>query len=169
MKTKTILFLATILLFWHCKAQETAFDKVALNETFTQQDGTQIAFKDILKKNKGKTIFIDIWASWCSDCVAGIPKLKKLQAKEKEIVYVMLSLDKTPELWKAGIEKHQLTAQHYLFLKKWKQSEFCKSIDLDWIPRYMIVGKNGSIKMYKAIKFSDETIERTIKEDKNNN
>lgn len=166
MKTKTIIFVIAILLLWSCEAQKTTFDEVALNETFTQIDGTQLQFKDILKKNEGKTVFIDIWASWCSDCVAGIPEFKKLQAEEKEVIYVMLSLDKTNELWKEGIKKHKLKAQHYLFTKKWKESEFCKTIDLDWIPRYMVIGKDGEIKMYKAIKLTDKVIKKTIKEDK---
>jgi len=166
MKIKTIIFVITILLILSCKEEKTTFDNVALNETFVQKNGEKIQFKDILKKNEGKTIFIDIWASWCSDCVAGIPEFKKLQAEEKEVTYVMLSLDKTEDLWEAGIKKHKLEAQHYLFTKKWKESGFCKSIDLDWIPRYMIVGKDGAIKMYKAIKLEDKAIKNTIKEDK---
>ncbi len=166
MKLRTILFITTLHFLLSCEGQKTTFDEIALEEIFTQTDESQIQFKEILEKNKGKTIFIDIWASWCSDCVAGIPELKKLQAKEKELEYVLLSLDKTKEAWKDGIKKHQLVGQHYLFTKKWKQSKFCESINLDWIPRYIIVGKNGTIKMYKATKISDKTIQKTINEDK---
>ena len=162
---KKIFILLLAITITSC-AQKTTFNEAALNETFTNLDGKQIAFQEILKKYKGKTIFIDIWASWCSDCVAGLPDLKKLQSKEKDVVYVMLSLDKTAETWKLGIEKHNLKAEHYFITKGWKPSEFCKSIDLDWIPRYLIVGKDGTIKMFKAIKFSDKKITKTIKEDK---
>jgi thiol-disulfide isomerase/thioredoxin len=35
-----------------------------------------IAFSEILKKYEGKTIVIDVWASWCSDCIKGMPKVK---------------------------------------------------------------------------------------------
>ncbi len=158
-----LLFVATSVVF----AQEkTSFDKMALQEQFISNNGDRVSLNDILLKHKGKTIFIDIWASWCSDCVGSIPKLKELQKSETDVVYVMLSLDKTIDLWKKGIQKHNLKADHYLFTKKWKKSTFASSIKLDWIPRYMIVGKDGTIKMFKAIEFSDSKILKTIKADK---
>ena len=36
-------------------------------------------FQNILLKHQGKKILIDIWASWCRDCVVTLPELKKLQ------------------------------------------------------------------------------------------
>ncbi len=163
---KTITFLALIVTMISFAQQPKNFNKTALDEYFVSQNGAMVQFKNILEKHKGKTIFIDIWASWCSDCVGGIPELQKLQAQEKEMVYVMLSLDRTSVLWKDAIKKYNLEADHYLFTKKWKESIFCKTIDLDWIPRYMIVGKDGTIKLYKAIEFTDENIVKIIQLDK---
>ena len=163
---KIILAFVTLSVFTSFSQEITSFKKPALNEVFIDREGNTIAFKDLLAKYKGQTIFIDIWASWCSDCVGSIPELKDLQKKEKEVVFVMLSLDKNINSWKAGIKKHALQAEHYLFTKKWKKSAFCASIVLDWIPRYMIVGKDGTIKMYKAIKFSNPKIIDVIRRDK---
>jgi len=166
---KKLLFIIAFITLNTFAQDNTTFSKVALDEMFISHDGERVQFKDILAKHKGKTIFIDIWASWCSDCVGSIPKLKELQKNEKEVVYVMLSLDKTIDLWKKGIQKHQLNADHYLFTKRWKKSNFCSSIGLDWIPRYLIVGKDGSIKMYKAIEFNDKKIKETINKEKSIN
>ena len=163
---KKLLILIAFITLNSFAQDKTSFVKPALDEVFISQEGNRVAFKDILSKYKGQTIFIDIWASWCSDCVGSIPKLKELQKAESNVVYVMLSLDKTIDLWKKGIQMHQLKADHYLFTKKWKKSTFCASIGLDWIPRYMIVGKDGSIKMYKAIEFTDSKIIKVIKADK---
>jgi thiol-disulfide isomerase/thioredoxin len=162
-KSLSLLVLIALVTFNSFAQDKTFFDKVALEEVFVTQKGEEIQFKNILDKYKGQTIFIDIWASWCSDCVGSIPKLKILQLQNSEVVYIMLSLDKTPELWKKGIEKYNLEGEHYLFTNKWKQSKFCKSIALDWIPRYMIVGKDGIIKMYKAIEVNDEKIMKAFK------
>lgn len=166
---KKLLILIAFITLNSFAQDKTTFIKPALDENFISFEGNRVAFKDILAKHKGKTIFIDIWASWCSDCVGSIPKLKELQKTESDVVYVMLSLDKSIDLWKKGINMYQLKADHYLFTKKWKKSNFCASIGLDWIPRYMIVGKDGNIKMYKAIEFSDTKIKQTIKQDKNVN
>ncbi len=163
---KVILFIILMATILSCTKEKTSFDAIALHETFIQPNDEEINFKSILERYKGKTIFIDIWASWCHDCIASLAELKKLQAQEADVVYLMLSLDKTTEKWKNGIKKHQLIGEHYLFKNQWKQSEFCTSINLDWIPRYMIVGKDGSIKMYKAIKITDGKIKKTLNNDK---
>ena len=41
--------------------------------------------------------------------------------------------------------------------------EFGKSIDLDWIPRYIIINKEGKIADYKSIAADDKTFLFTLK------
>jgi len=41
---------------------------------------------------------------------------------------------------------------------------FGSSINLDWIPRYMIVDKEGKIALFKAIEADDEKLIATLKE-----
>lgn len=125
-------------------------------------EGTEMTFKEILKKHKGKTIVIEVWASWCGDCVKNMPKIKELQANNPNLAYVFLSVDKTQEAWKNGIEKHEIKGEHYLIPDGMKGS-FGKAIELNWIPRYMIVDKKGKIALFKAIETDFETINATIK------
>lgn len=158
-----IVFLG-LNLFQGIAQENTHYDTIALEEIFLTAHNDKIPFKSILEKYKGQFIFIDIWASWCSDCVGSMPQLKKLQKKHNDVAYVMLSLDKNVASWQKGIKKHKLKkADHYLFTKKWKESPFCKSIKLDWIPRYMIVDKQGRIAMYKAIKLDNKQIQTILK------
>ncbi|MBC8756527.1 redoxin family protein [Kordia sp. YSTF-M3] len=138
------------------------FPKEALQDTMRTIDGKSIKFEEILAKHKGKTIFIDIWASWCGDCLKGIPGVKEIQKNNPQLTYLFLSLDKKETSWKAGIEKHNLVGEHY-FLKAGFKSAFCKAIDVDWIPRYMVVNPDGSIKLYEAVKTSDEALLEAIK------
>nr|WP_297307904.1 TlpA disulfide reductase family protein [uncultured Flavobacterium sp.] len=138
------------------------FKKVTLNKEFTTLDGNKISFKNILNENKGKTIVIDIWASWCPDCIKGFPSLEEVQKKYPDAAYVFLSLDKTEEAWKQAIEKYNLKGSHY-YLNEKMSGEFGKSIDLDWIPRYIIVNKQGKIADYKSIVADDKTFLFTLK------
>jgi thiol-disulfide isomerase/thioredoxin len=64
-----------------------------LSETLLTPDGSQVAFQDILKKHEGKTVVIEMWASWC--CVKAMPKIKELQANNPDVDYVFISMDKT--------------------------------------------------------------------------
>ena len=121
-------------------AQKTKFSEEALSETLLATDGSQVAFKDFLKKHKGKTLVIEVWASWCGDCVKAMPKLKELQANNPDVAYVFISMDKTVDKWKAGIEKHEMKGDNFMANDQMK-GVFAKAIDVDWIPRYIILDK----------------------------
>ncbi len=138
------------------------FPQEALQDTMKSIDGNSVTFAEILAKHKGKTIFIDIWASWCGDCLKGIPGVKEIQKNNPQLTYLFLSLERKESSWKVGIEYHNLVGEHY-FLKTGFKSAFCKAIDVDWIPRYMVVNPNGSIKLYEAVKTSDNALLEAIK------
>ena len=162
---KKLLLLPILLLAFIATshAQETTFETAGLENKMIALDGKEIAFKDILQKYKGKTIVIDIWASWCPDCIKGMPKVKELQEEfQKNTVYLFLSMDKNADAWKKGIEKYEVKGEHYLVTDGMK-GIFGKSIKLDWIPRYMIVDKKGKIVLYKAIVADDEKLITTLK------
>ena len=142
-------------------AQKTSFSNVALSETLLATDGSQVAFKDIIKKQKGKTTVIEVWASWCGDCVKAMPKVKEIQAKHPEVAYTFISMDKTSDKWLAGIEKHELKGDHYMANDQMK-GVFGQAIDLNWIPRYIILDKTGKIVLYRAIETDFELIDATL-------
>ena len=159
---KIIVYFSLLLTTISCMNAQKSFSKIALNENLLSLDGNQIPFKEILKKHQGKTIVIECWASWCSDCVKAMPKVKELQTNNPEVDYVFISMDKTVENWKIGVEKHNLIGDHYLANDQMK-GVFGKSIDLDWIPRYIILDKTGEIVLYRAIETDFEKINSTLK------
>ena len=134
----------------------------ALASKLKDVSGKEISFKDIISKHKGKTIVIEAWASWCGDCIKNMPKLKELQMSNPNAAFVFLSADKTSEAWLNGIKKHQLDGDHYLMDGGMKGS-FGKSINLDWIPRYIIIDKKGKVALYKAIETDHEKVDMLLK------
>jgi len=160
---KKILALLIIFTIVSCSnAQKTAFSKEALSEKLLAADGQQVPFESILKKHEGKTLVIEVWASWCGDCVKAMPKIKELQANNPDVAYVFISMDKTADKWKSGIEKHELKGDHFMANDQMK-GVFGKAIDLDWIPRYIIIDKTGKIVLYRAIETDFEKIDATLK------
>lgn len=154
----SILFLS---FFLNIQAQVKFFSQEALNDVFFSEKNQEITFSEILNKHEGKTIFIDIWATWCRDCIEGMPGVKKLQKDNKEVVFVYLSLDKNPKAWKKGIQKYKLKGEHYFIQSGWKGA-FCSNIELDWIPRYLIINPNGTIALYKAITTDNQTLKKIL-------
>ena len=160
---KTIALFVALVSFSCSKAQKKEFSTATLAEKVIAMNGSEVSFQSVLDKYKGKTVLLEFWASWCGDCVKAMPKIKELQQNNPEVVYVFFSCDKTFDKWKDGIEKHELKGDHYL-VKDGMKGTFGKSVDLDWIPRYIMINKNSEISLYRAIETDFELIQKTLKD-----
>ena len=161
---KIIATLALGLGLTSCQAQ-TEFLTESLNAILIDTENQAINFEEILKQNEGKTVVIEVWASWCSDCIKSMPQVKKLKEKFPEVAFVNLSCDKNFDAWKSGIEKFEVSGDNFLIPDGMK-GEFGTSIKLDWIPRFIVINKEGKIVLFRAIeKDFDKIIEsiETIK------
>lgn len=161
---KILATLALGLSLTSCEAQ-TEFSKESLATKLTTTENKDISFEDILKQNEGKVVVIDVWASWCSDCIKSMPQVKTLKNNYPDVAFVNLSCDKTHDAWLNGIEKHEVTGENYL-IKDGMKGEFGKSIKLDWIPRFIVVDKNGKIALFRAIEKDFALIKETIEKNK---
>lgn len=161
MKQVLILFVVSIL-FGCSKEILTQFPQEALQDTMITTEGKNITFEEILKRYKGKKIFIDVWASWCGDCIKSVPNIKALQHNNPDLIYLFLSLDRNEKSWKTGVAKHGLEGEHYYVKSGWS-GPFGKAIGLDWIPRYMVIDTNGKIILFEAVKTDDDALLNAIK------
>ena len=164
---KKVIPFAVILLSLVSCAQSNPpkqFSEATKQEKVTDLQGQELSFGDLLKRHRGKITVIEIWASWCGDCVKAMPKVKEMQAAHPDVDYVFISMDKGLDKWKAGIEKHQLTGdQYWVNDEKGMKGSFGKSIDLDWIPRYIVLDAEGNIVTYRAIETDFEQLNATLK------
>jgi len=65
---------------------------------FKAADGTVTPIESFL----GKTVLIDLWATWCAPCVAALPSLVKLAEEEKEKGLVLIAVDRDEDANKAA-------------------------------------------------------------------
>jgi thiol-disulfide isomerase/thioredoxin len=108
-----------------------------------------------LNSLKGKVLFIDVWATWCSPCMAEIPHLKKLKEdlRDYNIQFVSISKDRNKQLWrKTVIEKKMPGIQ---ILADNDTCSFFKKLSIIGIPRFIILDKNGLILEQQAMRPSD--------------
>lgn len=138
------------------------FSEAPLNDVFINLDGDEITLKSILEKHKGKTIVVDIWASWCGDCLRNMPKVKALQDTYKDVVYLFLSLDRGQKAWKKGIEKYQVVGEHY-YMPNAKKCDFADFVNISWIPRYMVINGASEIVVFNVIEANDEKLIQALK------
>ena len=127
-------------------------------------NGNTTTFKEVIQQYRGKKVLIDIWASWCADCIKGLPKVKQLQNEYPEVVFLFLSIDEKNASWKRGVRRFKINGAHYNFPKGMKNGDFVDFINLRWIPRYIVLDENGGIKLLKATNSSDNSIIEALKD-----
>ncbi len=158
------ILLVFVIIFTSCNIEKpTEFTDLALNDSVYDLSNTQFSIKEVLAKYKGKKVLIDVWASWCGDCIKGLPSVKNLQKEYKEVVFLFLSVDKSKTAWKRGIDRFKIKGEHYNLPKGMKDGAFVDFINLGWIPRYMVIDENGKITLFKATRASDSLIEIALK------
>jgi thiol-disulfide isomerase/thioredoxin len=149
---------------YHSLIQERFFQLegdslLTTNDKLKKITGEEIEFKDI-HAFKGIS-YIDFWASWCAPCRAEIPSSKKLSAyfEGKPIQFVFISLDEKESAWSkaSGFEGLNNFKHNYL-LGNPKNSTLIKQFDIKTIPRYLILGQNGTVLNSKAPKPSDKSL-----------
>ena len=168
MKKFNILFLLFISMGLFAQKvpeiNKSEFSKDALSQKITSLEGKKLAISEVLKKHEGRILIIDFWASWCRDCILALPASRELKEQNPKIDFVYFSLDRSHEQWKRGLEKYQIADQeNYWFDEGWKNN-FNNYIDLNWVPRFMVIDQTGKIAKYYAIHPNDPGIQKTIDE-----
>lgn len=157
------IILLLFLIFTSCNfEQPTQFSKKSLQDKMYSFNGTEYTFQQVLEKYKGKKIVIDVWASWCRDCIKGLPSLVQLQNKFPSVTYLFLSVDKNKRAWKSGVKRYAIKGEHYNLPKGMKRGALVEFLNVNWIPRYVVVDENGKITLFKATRASDNDIEEAL-------
>lgn len=101
---------------------------------------------DVIARNKGKVIYLDIWASWCGPCKAQMPASHKLQEKYKDqdVVFVYVSIDRNNKAWEASAKQFDLMQNSYL-ARNYPKAKLFQKHNVSSIPRYMLFDKNGRL------------------------
>ncbi|KGL58682.1 TlpA family protein disulfide reductase [Polaribacter sp. Hel1_85] len=161
---KKLSILVLLLFFVSCNFETpTEFSEKALNEKIFSLNDVSSTFKEVIDEHKGKKILIDVWASWCRDCLAGMPKVKELQKEFPEVVFLFLSVDERIGSWKRGVKKYNLKGEHFNLPKGMKDGDLVNFLNVSWIPRYIVLDENGEIILFKATNASDNDIITALK------
>ncbi|MCR9250544.1 MAG: TlpA family protein disulfide reductase [bacterium] len=84
--------LATGLIKPRLETDESEAQQADYEFTISDRDGNRIDFTNY----KGKTIFLNFWATWCGPCIAEMPDINELHNSYKDndsIEFIMIAVD----------------------------------------------------------------------------
>lgn len=110
--------------------------------TLPNMNGTTVKLSDF----KGKYIFVDFWASWCTQCRAQSPQLKSLHEKFKKNNFEVIgvSIDNNRDAWLKAVEKDKLTWTNVLSTGG-RTSEVSQLYSINGIPDNLLINPDGII------------------------
>jgi thiol-disulfide isomerase/thioredoxin len=125
---------------------------LTINAQEVKQLSTTVQIDSLIKANSGKTLMINLWATWCEPCVEEFPDLIKLYKdyRDKNFVLVFISLDQPGDLKTKVIpflKDNGVDFTTYINGFK-KQEDMINSIDRNWdgaIPATYIFDNAGVI------------------------
>lgn len=105
-------------------------------------------FNDILKKEEGKVILVDFWASWCAPCRMEMPAIKSLEQEIDTAKFAIfsISIDKSMVLWEKASKQEGIDQKtHNYLLMDTDNSKLIKDFRIKTIPRYVLFDKKGEL------------------------
>ena len=118
-----------------------------------------------LKNFRGKYVYLDFWATWCSPCMQELPEYIKLQNayKGKNIAFVSISLDLNKNSWKNIIAENKSEAVNLFAPNGW-EADVVKAYQIYGIPTFVLIDKDGNIIDAQAPRPSSIEIRKTLDE-----
>lgn len=116
------------------------------SSTTSMDDIKKVKLKDLHDKEidldqfKGKTVFINFWATWCKPCLQEMPSIENAQAVMKnQTVVFLLASNEEPDQIKRFLKKHSYTFQ-FVHL------ENMEDLSIQALPTTYIFNSEGKLK-----------------------
>ena len=113
-----------------------------LNTTLRDMEGKSSTLGQVIAANKGRLIYIDLWASWCIPCLVDIPNARTTVDSlfKKDIVDVYIAIDPTDGNWQAESRKLGIPKQNVYVVsndKEWQA--LSTALNIESIPHSFLL------------------------------
>ena len=135
-KRATVIFvvIAIGIAFWLYRKYRVAPDLAVEHLNLKNLDGSTFNTNDL----RGKTLFVNYWATWCGECLQAMPSIESAYANtdRDKVVFLMITDDK-PDRINAFLAKHNYPMK-FVYIDQRLQE-----IGINTIPTTYIFGEDG--------------------------
>lgn len=126
-------------------AQPAVIDSFDYNFSIRELDGRVRSFNEF----RNKTIFLNIWATWCGPCRMEMPGIQGLyeETDTSKVVFVMLSVDKAADLGKV---RSYVSDKAFTFPVYVPAGPLPEHLDVPSIPTTLVISPDGRVASSQA-------------------
>ncbi|MFK7948829.1 MAG: TlpA family protein disulfide reductase [Saprospiraceae bacterium] len=133
-----------------------AAGQYASNYTLKDVAGNNVSLNEF----RGKTIYMDFWASWCRPCVQKLDEMQTIKdklAENENIVFIHISFDNQSNEWTEKINEKGFSGIH-LQAAEGTKSKVAQLYNIKALPEYFIITPQGTYAQ-KPIRFNVDEIQ----------
>lgn len=93
---------------------------------------------------RGKVLFVDLWGTWCIQCVAEMPTVQKLYDHyrgDPQVRFVLISRMDSPATVRSWVQRHKLNMPFYTM----RDEDIPVSMRLNQYPATFLYDKEGRL------------------------
>jgi len=136
-----------------------------LNVKLYNTENDSLSINQLIEQYKGKVIYIDFWATWCSSCIQEMPYSLELAKKfdYNEVVFLYFSTDNIQADWLNKVQNFE-NKNHHFRIQKSDKLAIQNFFQIKSIPHIVIIDKNSNIAKPKAKYPSSSKAESELRE-----
>jgi thiol-disulfide isomerase/thioredoxin len=170
-KVHILLTLATILLLSLGNLVAGTRQGLPQKPTLIETDANGLI--QAVAKQKGKVVFVNMWATWCAPCVAEFPDVVKLYQKyrAKGLEVIAVSFDEEAALAIPFLDRQKADFINVWKTRKQDDDTFKRRFEKEWLekaagalPASWLFDRSGKRQYYRVGKFDLSVLDAQIAE-----
>jgi thiol-disulfide isomerase/thioredoxin len=98
-----------------------------------------------LRDYSNRTLYINLWATWCGPCIQNIPELNKMVDRyrdREDIAFLNICVDSERDNWMNLIDRYKLKGHNLFASGSWNE-KLRSTFNMKGVPAYVLVDKNN--------------------------
>lgn len=143
----------------YSKANGLSKGELAPNFNLVDVNNEKISLSDF----KGKVVYLDFWATWCTPCTYELLNSKglKSQFKDKDVIFLYISLDTNMDNWRSFLRKHNPEGVH-VYAQGVYDAPVAENYSVRGLPSFFLIDKDGRLARVPAKRSSEKGVYEEI-------